>query len=459
MTRYCHRLVAGLLLVVLGLAPMAHAAERPVIVGLHDAESRTSTDANPSLTAQAMAQKLTAQGRNADALPLVNAVTGRIDEDAIAALRNDPSVRYVVPDGTVATPERLASDAFPKPQDTQVQGEATPVEVYNWGMDRIRAPVVHRSDRAAASLPIGLALALGLGLAVAGIGRDRRRVVGFVGLSLVSLATLTGCTQAFVLPHNSALGDGVQIAVLDTGADLTHPDLADRIRGGIDLVNRDNEPLDDNGHGSGVTGILAANQNGRGLIGTAPKAGLWIVKMLRYDEQGSISDLVRGIEWAIDRGADIVNMSLGTEEDNPALRDAVAAAHAQGILMVSAVGNTGERVLYPAAYPEVIAVASTNKDDQRAWFSNRGPEVELAAPGTDLVTTGSHGDYQIQNGTSFSVPFVTGTAALLMSAGVQEMEDVRRRLRQSAEDLGLALSAQGHGLVDAERAVLQSRSD
>ncbi len=453
MPRCAVRCVVIACLALMVVCSVADADEQSVIVGLNVSGDRGS-GLGPSV--HALSPTLSAQDVTASDLTLIDAVHAQLTEGQIATLRGNPNVRYVVADGTVATPERLAGDAFPDGREADVRAEATPVEFYNWGTERIRASVVHRAKSSRASVPMGLALALGIGLALALGGRRRERLLTVVGLGLAALPVLTGCANVFVLPHNSMLGGGVQVAVLDTGVDLEHPDLEDRILGGVDLVNNDNEPLDDNGHGSGVAGILAATENGQGLVGTAPRVGLWVVKMLRYDEQGSISDLVRGIEWAIDHGADIITMSLGTDEDNPALRDAVRAAHDRGILMTAAVGNTGERVLYPAAYPEVIAVASTNREDQRAWFSNQGPEVELAAPGTELVTTGQDGDYQVQNGTSFSVPYVTGTAALAMSAGVRNPSDVRRRLRRSAEDLGLALSAQGHGLVDAERAVLQS---
>ncbi len=453
MPRHAIRALAFACAILLFVGSVAGAAERSVIVGL---KSRDAAASESSSAAAGLVPSLAAQGADATDLPLINAVKARLDETQIAPLRARSDVRYVVADGTVATPERLAGDAFPDAKDANVQGQATPAEFYNWGAERVRVPDVHRAESARSSGPMGLALALGLSVVGALMCRGRRRPVMLLGLGLVAVPVLAGCTQALVMPHNSAMGDGVQVATLDTGADLDHPDLNARIRGGVDLVNRDDDPADDNGHGSGVAGILAASENGRGLVGAAPDVGVWVVKMLRYDEQGSISDLVRGIEWAAERGADIINMSLGTDEDNPALRDAVEAAHDRGILMVSAVGNTGERVLYPAAYPEVVAVASTNRQDRRAWFSNQGSEVELTAPGIDLITTGQEGDYQVQNGTSFSVPFVTGTAALLMSSGVRDLPDVRRRLRQSAEDLGLALSAQGHGLVDAERAVLQS---
>lgn len=442
--------VLGWLVIVLFMGEASlRAAEQAVIIGLKVPEGLAAQG-----TVSALAAEIEERGGRVEyAFKLIDAVAARVSEEALARLKEDPKVRYVAPDGLVATPEFWAGDALLRPEPSSLLGAATPVELYSWGVERVRAPKVHQAQLVGASAAL-LALAL-LGM----VGRARRRRWGLVPITLLlgSLALLSGCTVALVLPPPGIMGEGVEVALLDTGVDLKHPDLKANILGGIDLVNDDNDPQDDNGHGTGVAGILAARENGLGLIGVAPEVGLWAIKMLRYDEQGSISDLIRGIEWALERGVQIIAMSLGTEEDNFALREAIRAAYQAGVLLVAAAGNKGMRVLFPAAYPEVIAVAATDRNDRRAWFSNTGPEVELSAPGTELLSTGLEGGYQVVNGTSFAVPHVSGVAALLFSAGLVDASEVRRRLAETAEDLGLAITAQGYGLVDAERAVLGLR--
>jgi len=428
--------------------------EQAVIIGLQRGDGASAEG-----IVQALGAQLTAQGgRLKHSFTLIDAVAARVSEKALQELQQNPNVRYIVPDGAVATPEHWADGGFTQPGASELRSAATPVELYSWGVKRVKAPVVHRAQSSAASATIFGLLALGiLGLFGFGVGTQRsRKIFGMLWIAGMLPLGVGGCSLVVVLPHPGILGEGVQVALLDTGIDLRHPDLQANYWGGVDLVNSDDDPQDDNGHGTGVAGILAAAQNGLGLIGVAPKVKVWSVKMLDRDEQGSISDLIEGIEWAIERGAQIISMSLGTPDDNPALREAVEAAQVAGKLLIAASGNKGPRVLYPAAYPQVMAVAATDKSDQRAWFSNMGPEVEIAAPGTDLLSTGLEGKYQIVNGTSFSVPHVAGVAALLFSLGISDASEVRRRLDETAEDLGLAVTAQGYGLVDAERAVLWS---
>jgi subtilisin family serine protease len=449
----------GWIAIVCSLGSAALAADEPrVIIGLAQPEDLLAQGA-----LQAVGTKIEERGgRMEHVLGFMDAVIARLSPQAIEELQKDPRVRYVVPDGPVATPERWAD--FPKPGAAELASSATPVELYPWGARRIRAPLVHRaevphvSSSSSSSSPLWLLWGMPLTAALIGVfhrsGRTTRRAALLFLPFLVSTTVLLGgCTLVWVMPAGGILADGVQVALLDTGVDLLHPDLRARLLGGTDLVNYDEHPQDDNGHGTGVAGILAASENGQGLIGVAPKVGIWVIKMLDRDEQGSISDLLVGLDWAIRQGAQILSMSLGTPEDSLALREAIQKAHRAGKLLIAAAGNKGSRVLFPAAYPEVIAVAASDRNDQRAWFSNMGPEVELTAPGTDLLSTGLEGGYQIVNGTSFAVPHVAGVAAMLFSLGLRDPAEVRRRLAETAEDLGLALMAQGHGLVDAERAI------
>jgi subtilisin len=142
--------------------------------------------------------------------------------------------------------------------------------------------------------------------------------------------------------HSSNKGAGVKVAIIDTGIDYTHPDLDANYKGGYDFVN-DADPKDDEGHGTHVAGIIAAEDNGNGVVGVAPQASLYAVKVLDSGGSGYISDVVAGIEWAIENGMDIISMSLGTNSNYKTLRDACDQASAAGILVVAAAGNDYKR--------------------------------------------------------------------------------------------------------------------
>jgi subtilisin len=268
-------------------------------------------------------------------------------------------------------------------------------------------------------------------------------------------------------------GAGVRVAVLDTGIDDTHPDIDDNFKGGYDFVFNDNAPFDDswNSHGTHIAGTIAAEENGIGVIGVVPEADLYAVKVLDGGGFGLLSWIIAGIEWAVLNGMDIVNMSfegLGSQ----ALLDTCDSAYSAGVLLVAAGGNTyGGMVQYPAAYDSVIAVTGTDADDMKATFSPIGPEVELAAPGVDVLSTCSLtnndcvGGYRFLSGTSQASPHVAGTAALLFSSpdlldfdgnGVINNVDVRLLLQDTAIDLGDPGQDNvfGFGLVNAAGADL-----
>ncbi len=270
------------------------------------------------------------------------------------------------------------------------------------------------------------------------------------------------------------LGSGVKVAVLDTGIDYTHPEFADIYRGGdnftcpqeevdpefnnCDPTNHD--PLDDswNSHGTHVSGIIAAAKNGTGVVGVAPGVELYAGKVLGGSTFGLESWLIAGLEWAIDNQIDVVNMSLGFANYSPALEEACQAAFDAGIVLVAAAGNTyGGEVMYPAAYPTVIAVAATAPEDIVAAISSQGPTVELAAPGFRINSSIAGGTYKLMSGTSQAAPHVAGVAALILSAGVEDLtgdgksdnRDVRLKLQNTAKDLGEAGrdTLSGYGLV------------
>jgi len=194
-------------------------------------------------------------------------------------------------------------------------------------------------------------------------------------------------------------GSGIGVAVLDTGISTTHPDLevVDGRRFYTVMINpvrftlhEDDQYEDDNGHGTHVAGSVAALDNSFGVVGVAPQVALYAVKVLGADGSGSVAAIAAGIDWAVQNGIQIINMSLGSSTSSQTLKNACDNAYAAGHLVVSSAGNEGEgtnTVGYPAQYDSVIAVAASNVNDQRASFSSTGPAVELIAPGDDILST------------------------------------------------------------------------
>lgn len=248
--------------------------------------------------------------------------------------------------------------------------------------------------------------------------------------------------------QSAAQGEGVKVAIIDSGIDLDHPDLAGRVAGGYNVLSPGASYDDDFGHGTHVAGIVAASNNSQGSVGVAPLADLYAVKVLDSTGAGFVSNIIKGINWAADNGMQIINLSLTAPTDVPSLREAVSAAVSRGIVVVVAAGNDGGAVKYPAAYPEVIAVAATDQADALASWSARGPEIDLAAPGASIYSTYAGGIYKLMRGTSMAAPHVTGAASLILSQASLGPAEVRQKLIDSAEVL-----PSGYKLVDAEQAV------
>lgn len=247
-------------------------------------------------------------------------------------------------------------------------------------------------------------------------------------------------------------GTGIKIAVVDTGIDYTHQDLRSRFAGGWDTYNEDNDPFDDHGHGTHVSGILAADLNDVGLAGVAPKASILTIKALGADGTGYVSDIVEAIDWAINNGAQIINFSLGSYYDNLILRNKIIEASTKGVYLIAAAGNTyGGPLLYPAAYSSVISVSATDNSDRFANFSSLG--AEIAAPGVAVTSTVPGNGYATWSGTSMATPHVTATVALMIA---NKQTNIRESLQNTAVDLGPAGkdSYFGYGLVHAKPAAL-----
>ena len=277
----------------------------------------------------------------------------------------------------------------------------------------------------------------------------------------------------------SITGRDIKVAVLDTGIDYNHPELVDSFRGGArfistDLIPNNQDLFDDswNSHGTHIAGIIAAASNDIEVVGVAPDISLYAVKILDGGGSGHISDLIAGIEWAIENDMDIINLSIGLRNDSQALAEACARAYEAGILLVAAAGNTGSysfgEVLYPARYASVMAVGATSQDDTLHYISAFGPEIELVAPGDSIYST-TAGGYNMMTGTSQATPHVAGVAALILSAGIDDQNgdgvinnvDIRLHLQTTAVDLGEPGmdDMYGHGLVDALAALSGNEDD
>jgi thermitase len=212
---------------------------------------------------------------------------------------------------------------------------------------------------------------------------------------------------------------GIKIAIVDTGVDLSHPELAKKIVGGWDFVDNDAVPQDGNGHGTSVAGVAAAvTNNALGIAGTAPEASILPVRVLNNSGSGTIANVAAGIMYAADQGAQVINISLGGSSGSTALQQAVQYAWNKGSVLVAAAGASGSTTpTYPAAYPEVIAVACTTQSDTLCSFSTYGSWVDVGAPGVNIRTISSGGGTVYLSGTSYSAAIVSGVAALLAGQG------------------------------------------
>ena len=250
-------------------------------------------------------------------------------------------------------------------------------------------------------------------------------------------------------------GAGIKVAIVDTGVHCNHEDLTPGCNFGANFVN---PPFtgDDSGHGTHVAGLVAARDNGIGTIGTAPEVSLYSVKVLDNTASGTWSAVAAGIVWAADNGMNVVNMSLGGTGFSQAVLDAVNYAHNRGVLIVSAAGNEGgcstcDTLLYPAKYPNSMAVGAVGRNNRRASFSSTGPDLDVVAPGVNNLSPMPPDLYLRNSGTSMATAHVSGVGALLMSRGLTNVE-ARQRIRNTAAPHTRDWVT-GCGSIDALRAI------
>ncbi|MBV9469553.1 MAG: peptidase S8, partial [Abitibacteriaceae bacterium] len=273
-------------------------------------------------------------------------------------------------------------------------------------------------------------------------------------------------------------GKGIVVAVIDTGVAGTDSPRGKQARDfgqtnlvpGYDFIHHDEDPYDDNGHGTHVAGTIAESTNNKeGVAGLAFEASIMPLKVLTAEGWGSSSDIADAIRYAADHGANVINMSLGSYSPSEVIHVACRYAAKRGVVIVCAAGNGfGEGVGFPAAYPECIAVSSVGPNSNLAFYSSYGREVTLAAPGGDMMSVGEAGgilqntvlsfdegnpndDYYFFQGTSMASPHVAATAALLMAQGIHDRARVRDILARSAMPKAPRLEY-GAGILSADRA-------
>ena len=252
--------------------------------------------------------------------------------------------------------------------------------------------------------------------------------------------------------HALAKGSNIRVAVIDTTIDAQHPDLAGTVTATFDAIGKPDKP---HPHGTGIAGVIAAHGK---LMGVAPSVKvLAIAAFTSLGSKGSSMAILTGLEYAGTSGADVINMSFAGPSD-PEMQLKIAALRKKGAVLIAAAGNAGpqSRPLYPAAYPDVIAVTATDADDKLFDKANRGTHIAVAAPGVSILAAAPDESYQMQSGTSFAAAQVSGVVALLLERNRQlDPAAIRRILTSTARDLGPAGHDDqfGSGLVDAFSAV------
>jgi serine protease len=392
-------------------------------------------------------------------IPLRRYVIGSLAVGLVAgaaafALPGTTADWHPVTSGLTATPAQLLPAHV---------SSAAPVRVVSTTVDSKGRPVVKAvtaTDKTSASTLI----------------RKAQKAKGAVSVELDAVATALDVSDGsdpyraqqwdLTKIHDSAAwatstGAGVTVAVIDTGVDASHPDLAGQVLPGIDYVSdTSGTSTDPNGHGTHVAGTIAAlTGNGVGVSGFAPDAKILPIRVLGANGSGSMSDAAQGIIYAADHGANVINMSLGSTSKVTAVTNAIAYARSKGVTVVAAAGNersSGSPISYPAADAGVIAVAATDSSDTVASYSNQGSYVDVAAPGSSIVSTVPNGKYAVYNGTSMASPHVAAVAALLEAYNPALTPDaIESALESTAVDLGATGkdTDYGYGRIDAVAAL------
>ena len=212
-------------------------------------------------------------------------------------------------------------------------------------------------------------------------------------------------------------GKNIVVGVVDTGCDLNHPDIKNNLLEGKNFINTNSDPMDDNGHGTHISGTIAGENNGFGMVGIAPDAKIRPIKCLNAQGSGSASDIANGITWAADQRCDFISLSLGLKGISIPIRNSIDYAINKGCVVFCAAGNDGINtpIMFPSNYEKTISIGAIDQNLNRTSFSCSGEELDFMCPGHDILSCVPNNSYAMMSGTSMSTPFAVGCACLLLS--------------------------------------------
>ena len=252
--------------------------------------------------------------------------------------------------------------------------------------------------------------------------------------------------------------ESIPIAIIDSGIDPEHIDLTGKIIEGYNAFEGNEDYHDEHGHGTHVAGIAGAITNNMdGIAGVSWNNPLLAVKVLDHNAEGNSFSIAKGIIWAVDHGAKVINLSLGDSHNSEIMHDAILYAYKNDVVLIAASGNDNvEEPMYPAAYSEVLAVSAVTPHGEKAFFSNYGDYIDVTAPGEHIPSTFPGDQYVIMSGTSMASPHVAGMAGLIRSINPElTNEEVYQLIRETSEDLGDKGydPYYGHGLINIKKAM------